>query len=141
MNEIFIPNNIPSLKNSKIMGRFPSKTVQKWLRKFGIQHYSSSRKEVTFFKRIPKQYDFAEICQPIKNYTGEYPILMGFHFVRDSRRTWDFGNCCQILQDVMVAFDIIPDDNVNYLLPFPMIRAGKYWSYDKDNAGVWIRIM
>lgn len=138
--EIFIPGQIPSLKNSKVMGKYPSKTVQKWLRTFGIQHYSSGKKEVTYFKRIPKQYDFAEIVEPIKKYQ-DYPLLIGFHFVRNSNRMWDFGNACQIIQDMMVAHNVIPDDNVNYLLPFPMIRGDKYWSYDKNTPGVYIKIL
>ena len=45
--EIFIPFNVPSLKNSKIKttrGIFPSKTFKKYLQAIGIQHFSSSKK-------------------------------------------------------------------------------------------------
>lgn len=64
MIKVFVPGQIPSLKNSKIMGKYPSKTVQKWLRLFGIQSYSASKKEVKFFKTIIKQYDIIEILSP-----------------------------------------------------------------------------
>ncbi len=137
---IFIPSNIPSLKNSKIMGRFPSKTVQRWLRLYGIQHYSASRKQVTFFKTIKKTYDFEEITNPLRE-CKDYPLKMGFHFIRDSKRRWDFGNACQVLQDLLVAFDVIPDDDVNYILPFPLEINGKYWDYDKNNAGAILKIL
>jgi hypothetical protein len=137
---IFIKGNIPSLKNSKIKGKFPSKTVMKWLRLYGIQSYSASRKEVKFFKTIPKKYNFEDIASPLKKCT-DYPLKLGFHFIRDSKRNWDFGNACQIVQDLLVAFDYIPDDNVNYVLPFPLEIDGKYWSYDKDNSGVIIKIL
>jgi hypothetical protein len=137
---IFLSGNIPSLKNSKVMGRFPSKTVMRWLRLYGIQGYNSGRKEVKFFKRIPKQYDFEEICKSIKE-CNTYPLKLGFHFVRGSRHKWDFHNPCHILLDLMTAFDIIPDDNVEYVLPFPLEIDGKYWSYNKEAPGVYIKII
>ena len=46
---IFIPNNVPSLKNSKVKtgrGIFSSPTVNKYLRALGIQSFSSSKKFV-----------------------------------------------------------------------------------------------
>lgn len=137
---IFLRGNIPSLKNSKVMGRFPSKTVMKWLRLYGIQHYSSGRKEVKFFKRIQAVYDFEEIIAPLRD-CKNYPLKLGFHFIRDSKRKWDFGNACQIVQDLMVAFDVIPDDDVSYLLPFPLEIGGEYWHINKDNPGVIIQIL
>lgn len=137
---IFIRFNVPSLKNSKIMGKFPSKTVMKWLRLYGIKHYSSSRKEVKYFKTIKPKYNFEEIVAPLREYKN-YPLKMGFHFIRDSKRDWDFGNACQIIQDLLVAFDVIPDDNVNYLLPFPLEIGGEYWHINKDNPGVIIKIL
>lgn len=112
----------------------------KWLRLYGIQGYHPSRKEVNFFVRIPKQYDFEAICQPIKQ-IQDYPLKVGLHFVRGSRHKWDFHNPCHILFDLMTAFDIIPDDNVDYVLPFPLEIDGKYWSYDKENPGVFIKIL
>ena len=138
--EIFIPGNIPSLKNSKINGRFHSKTVTKWLRLFGIKSYSASRKSVEYFKRIPRVYNLEEILLPLKA-CNDYPILLGMHFVRGSKHTWDFNNATHILLDLMTALDIIPDDNVDYILPFPMMIEGKYWNYDKENPGVYIRIL
>lgn len=139
MNEVFIPGNIPSLKNSKIYGRFPSKGVQKWLRLFGISQYNSKRKEVKMFKRINKMYDFEEIFQQFK--IKEYPVLLGFHFIRGTKHSWDFNNANHIITDLMTAFDIIPDDSTKYVLPFPLEIDGNYYSYDKENPGVIIRIL
>lgn len=140
MDDIFIAGQIPSLKNSKAMGKFPSKTVKKWLRTFGISSYNSRRKEVNFFKTIPKIYNFKELCSPIEKYK-KYPIKLGFHFVRKTKAEWDFNNCNHILTDLMTAFDILPDDSVQYILPFPLEIDGEYWSYDKDNPGVILRII
>lgn len=137
---IFIPGNIPSLKNSKINGRFPSKTVTKWLRTFGIKSYSPSRKEVIYFKRIPKIYNIEELLLPLKLQTN-YPLLLGMHFVRNSKRSWDFNNATHIILDLMTALDIIPDDNVKYILPMPLKIDGEYWSYSKDSPGVIIEVL
>ena len=41
----------------------------------------------------------------------------------------------------MTAMDIIPDDNVDYLLPFPLEINGKYWHIDKESPGVILRIL
>lgn len=140
MNEIFIPGQIPSLKNSKILGKFTPKTVTKWLRTFGISSYNSNRKEVNYFVRIPARYNFKEICKEIADYKN-YPILMGFHFVRKSKGSWDFNNANHVITDLMTAMDIIPDDSVEYLLPFPLQINGEYYSYNKENPGVIIKIL
>lgn len=139
-NQIFIPGQVPSLKNSKVMGKYPSKTVQNWLRTFGIQSYNSRRKEVKFFKRISKQYDFLEICKPIKQYRDSQ-ILLGFFFIRKTKSKWDFNNCNHIITDLMTAFDILVDDDVTHLLPFPLEIDGRYWEINPDNPGVIIKIL
>lgn len=123
------------------MGKFPSNTVRNWLRLYGIQSFSSSKKEVKFFKKITRQHNFEQLCLPIKN-IETYPILLGLHFVRKTKHKWDFHNACQIIFDLMTAFEIIPDDNVDYILPFPLYVQGMgYWSHDKDNPGVFITII
>jgi len=141
---IFIPGQIPSLKNSKIKtskGIFPSKTVMNWLRTFGIQSYSAHRKEVKFFKTIKGKYDFKEICSPLFEQELEYPIKLGFHFIRKTKGGWDFNNANHIITDLFTAFNFIPDDNVFYILPFPMEMNGNYWSYDKETPGVFITVI
>ena len=53
---IFIPSNVPSLKNSKVKtskGIFPSKTVTKYIRGLGIQSYNSRKKEVKGYTGDP----------------------------------------------------------------------------------------
>lgn len=41
----------------------------------------------------------------------------------------------------MVAFDIIDDDNMDCVLPFPMEIDGKWHSVDKNKPGVWIAVI
>lgn len=72
---------------------------------------------------------------------GEKPVKIGIHFVRQTKSKFDFHNICQILFDLMVAFDIIEDDNIDCILPFPMEIDGKWYSVDKNNPGAWIAVM
>lgn len=140
MVEIFVPFNTPSSKNSKIAtskGVFHSKTVMSYLRNLGIQHYSGSKKTVTEYKTKPNLFRLA-----FKDW--EKPtefIKLGLHFIRDSKRDADFTNICQIIFDLMVAHDFIEDDSMRYVLPFPLEIDGKYFSFNKDNPGVVIKIL
>ena len=69
------------------------------------------------------------------------PIFIGLHFIRGSRRNWDFINPAQTIQDEMVKAGWIEDDNVLEILPVPLFVAEKYWSYSKDNPGVIIAVL
>lgn len=141
---IFIPFNVPSLKNSKIKtsrGIFASATVKKYLQKLGIQRYSSSKKEVKGYVKKDNLFesfrkDFEEGFKD-----KETPFKVGFHFVRDSKRDFDFNNATQIIQDLLVAHDMIEDDCSRLFLPFPIEINDRYYSIDKENPGVYLVIL
>lgn len=120
---IFIVGNFPSFKNSKQYvgsGRLiMSKTVQKYLKEFEHQ-----------WKVIPDCF---------KNST--YPVKVGLHFVRGTKHKFDFHNMVQGVADLMVKYSWIKDDNMDYFIPFPLEIDSKYYSYDKDNPGVYIKIL
>lgn len=131
VQEVFLKGNVPSSKNSKqfIPARttksgatikpmfLNSKTVANYLRSYEHQFYTP------------------------KLIITETPVILGFHFVRDSKRRFDFGNSCQIIQDLMVKFGWIEDDNMDYLIPVPLLVNDKWYSWDKDNPGVLIRVL
>ena len=152
---VFIPGNIPSLKNSKVKtsrGIFSSPTVSKFLRSIGIQHFNSRKKEVKGYvdPNRPNQFgDLKESFAAMKAGKDD-PIIIGYHQVRNSKRLFDFSNSVEILQDLMTAHDFIEDDNVKYVFPVPMSidgrlitesdpRAFPLYSVDKNNPGVWIK--
>jgi len=135
---IFIPNNVPSSKNSKVKtskGVFHSKTVKKYLQKLGVQKFSVSKKEYTNYKT--RDNEFEKIFKDV-DIDRSSPIIVKFHFVRDSRRKFDFHNVCQIVLDLMVAHDVIEDDNMDYIIPVPMYYNGGWYSIDKESPGVYI---
>lgn len=139
---VFIPNNIPSLKNSKIatrQGVFHSKTVQKFLKSHGIKYYSSSKKVVDYYKTVPFTFPVDELKELFKDV--EWPVEIGFHFVRGTRHKFDFVNVCQVILDLFTAFDIIPDDNMDFITPRAFKMDGKLYSYDREAPGVWLKII
>lgn len=145
MNEelIFIPFNVPSLKNSKIKtsrGIFPSKTVKSYLSDLGIQRYSASRKEVVGYVKKPNKIEeLREIFN--KALEGkEPPVEMGFHFVRKTKHKFDFNNANQIIADLLTAHGIIEDDNMDYFIPYAFKMNNKFYTIDKDNPGVYLKI-
>ena len=141
---VFIQGNIPSSKNSKVAtsrGVFHSKTVGKFLREQGIQHYSVSKKEITYYKTRPCVFPVEQLSQLLSASHGTKPVKIGIHFVRQTKAKFDFHNICQIIFDLMVAFSIIEDDNMDCILPFPMQMNGNWYSVDKLNPGAYITIL
>ena len=142
--KIWIAGNVPSSKNSKVKtsrGIFHSKTVKKYLQNLGVQAFSVSKKTVLGYKTRPNKFE--ALREDFIEQIGEkeYPLKVGFHFVRGTKHKCDFHNMVQIVADLMVAHDFIPDDNMDYFLPFPLKIKGNYYSYDKDNPGVMIKIL
>ena len=141
---IFIPGNVPSSKNSRINtkhGSFASKTVKTYLNSLGIQSYSSSKKLVKGYVNKPNlienlREDF------LKQTSGkQLPLEIGFHFVRDSRRKFDFHNIVQVVLDLLTASDFIIDDNMDCVIPFALKIENKFYSVNKEQSGVWIKII
>ena len=141
---IFLPFNVPSLKNSKIKtsrGIFASKTVKKYLTALGIQKYSSSKKEVTGYVKRPNLFENIRAQFELETKDIEYPLLIGMHFVRNSKRDFDFNNATQIINDLLVAHGMIEDDCCRVMFPLPLMLNGRWYTIDKDNPGVYIKIL
>jgi len=137
---IFIKGQVPSLKNSKVKGIYHPVTVTKYLRSLGIQGYSASKKTVKEYKDPNRPNLFRKY---VGNYFEgvKYPIVLGVHPVRNSRRKADFHNICHIIFDLLTAHDFIPDDNMDYIFPSPMKLEGQYYSIDKERPGVYLKIL
>ena len=140
---IFIPGNVPSSKNSRINtkhGSFASKTVKAYLNSLGIQSYSSSKKIVKGYVNKPNVIEGLRESFLKQTEGKELPLEIGFHFVRDSKRKFDFHNIVQVILDILTASDIIIDDNMDCVLPFALKIDNKFYSVDKEKSGVWIQI-
>lgn len=124
---IFINGNVPSSKNGRVFNRklkrsFPSKQTQR------------------FVKESKQSFDDnKELFQTLISGKSK-PYLIGFHFVRGSKHKYDFINPCQTIQDLMVDYEWIDDDNVTEMFPVPFEVDGQLSTYDKENPGVFIKI-
>jgi|TARA_R110000744_G_scaffold259454_1_gene374569 hypothetical protein len=153
---IFVPGNIPSLKNSKVKtsrGIFHSPTVSKFIRSLGIQHFNSRKKEIKGYKDPLRPNRFEALRSKFEKMKEgkDDPIIIGYHQVRNSKRLFDFSNSVELVQDLLTAHDFIEDDNVQFVFPVPMtidgelpvegkIRDKPLYSVDKANPGVWIKL-
>lgn len=124
---VFIPGNIPSSKNSKTWtGKhlINSKTVSKYLK--ANLHFWTDEKTIKSFRELYNSLN--------------KPVTIGFHFVRDSKRKYDWVNMVQLPQDLMVKNGWIDDDNTDCMYPWPLMINGVYTTYDKQNPGVYIEL-
>jgi hypothetical protein len=146
---IFLPGNVPSLKNSRGIGMsgqsFNGAPVRKYLYNMNIRTFSSRKKEI---KMVKKGLDNL-FLQTIGDQKYER-LHLGLHFVREDRRRFDFCNMVQIIADLLTAHEIIPDDNMNHFLPYPLEIDGCYHSilpskkeFKNSNLrpkpGVWLK--
>ena len=123
--EFFIPLNTPSSKNSK-----------RWTGRMLI-----SSKAVMDWKKESKKYweeNKDSFIESLKNKSKPYKI--GFHFVRNSKRKYDWINPLQTIQDEMVKYGWLEDDNITEMLPFPYKIGGEYSTINKNNPGVFIKL-
>lgn len=118
---IYLKGNVPSSKNSKQWtGKMliQSKTVRNYLKEYEIQYKLYANK----FKEM------------IKN--KEKPYYIGFYFIRDSKRKFDYNNLTQLPQDLMVKHKWLEDDNADYIVPI-----GLGYTVDKAKAGLIITVL
>ena len=153
---IWIPGSVPSLKNSKVKtnrGIFSSPTVNKYLRSVGIQSFSSKHKTVKGYvdKARPNQFELIREQFEQMKVGKENPLFIGYHQVRKTKALFDFSNSVEIIQDLLTAHDLIEDDNIEFVFPIPMsidgelptlqnLRTTKWYTVDKENPGVYIKI-
>lgn len=119
--EIFIPGNVPSLKNSKQWtGKYlvPSKTVSRYLK----EHIIDYEKLIYWF------------YEQFKNKHKPYKI--SFKFIRGTKHKFDYVNAAQLPLDIMVDLRILDDDNADEVIP-----VFEPYEYSKENPGVIIKIL
>jgi len=124
----FIPNNVPSSKNSK---RWTGKMLIS--SKLSLKYYKDSDEKINEIKN--------QFTNEIEKRQLSNPLLIGFHFVRNSKRKYDWINPLQTIQDFMVKKELIEDDNVSVMFPLPLSINGKYTSINKENPGVYFKIL
>lgn len=117
----WIPGNVPSSKNGR-----------RWTGKYFI-----ASKTVMNYRKATKNIYIKykkEFKKELANY--EFPVKITFEFIRGSRHKFDYLNPAQTVQDDMVNYGWIEDDNAEFIIP-----AFEQYTYNKENPGVWIEIL
>jgi len=122
-NYIFIPQNVPSSKNSK--RAFKNIVLESLL---CVEYRKNTDINWQVFKSR-----FLEMCKG-----KEKPYRIEFMFIRNSRHKADFHNLVQLPMDIMVKYKLIEDDNMDEVVPVP---AAKPYAIDKHIPGVIIRVL
>jgi len=117
-DSIYIPGDVPSSKNSKI-----------WTGKFLVNSKATQR-----YKKESKKF-YQSQSSTFREWSLEcdLPLKVEFTFLRKTKRKFDYINILQIVQDMMVEYDWIEDDNCDVLIPI-----FKPYHHDKLRAGVLI---
>jgi len=116
--KIFIPGNVPSSKNSRT-----------WTGKYSIASKQTQRyyrESIDFWKNN---------CEKVQKYLKkkDKPYKVSFKFYRKSRHKFDYINPAQTIQDLMVRYNWIEDDNADVIVP-----SFLEYKYDSKNPGVEI---
>lgn len=118
MSKIFISGNVPSSKNSKQWtGKhlIMSKTCREYIKTHETEYIVYKDK---FLKSIQGK---------------EKPYKIGFYFIRDSRRKFDYINAVQLPLDLMQKYGWLEDDDCHNVIP---VFLGH--EVDKARTGMYI---
>ena len=121
VSEFFIKGHVPSSKNSKVW------TGKHLIHSKQTREYIASTKMHYFLEGL----EFKKATKNLKK-----PLILGFKFIRSTKHKFDYINMLQIVQDMMVKYHWIDDDNCDEVMP--MFQP---YEYNKDKPGVLISIL
>jgi len=154
---IYVPNNVPSLKNSKRIMQIPTgKTICCNAKYTKLKSYSykcntcgqvssilakrasilPSKRHEAYFKEVMPIFE-KNADKFLKMSTGiDFPLYVGFYFLRKIKNKWDWDNAITTVMDIMKKSGMIIEDDSTIIVPIPL-----GWHNDKDNGGVVITIL
>jgi len=118
--KFFIPGNVPSSKNGR-----------RWTGKYFI-----ASKAVVNYRKNSKKY-YLEYAEKFKAELAKFdlPVEIGMTFIRGNKHKFDYINPAQTVQDDMVTYGWITDDNSDLIKPVFFD-----YEYNKNKPGVIIEI-
>lgn len=132
----YVQGNVASSKNSKDIGFYLKKNPETGqLDKI----YTLIDSKVTQrYRKMTAGYWLENKVAFLNQVRGlPLPVSIEFTFIRDSMRTFDFINACQVLADIMKDNGYFPDDDTVHFHPI----FNKQVYYHQGLAGVLFRII
>ena len=123
----YVPGHVPSSKNSRA---FNVARKRSFASQSANRYYKESE---SYWEEIKNEF--------LTRRPESGPIHIAFHFVRKTAHKYDFINPLQTVQDRMVKFGLLEDDNMDELVPHPLKIDGAYSTVDSKNAGVYFKIL
>jgi hypothetical protein len=119
--KFFIPGNVPSSKNGR-----------RWTGKYFI----ASKTVVNYRKNAKAHY--LKHAAAFRNELAKHslPVQISLKFIRGTKHKFDYINPAQTVQDDMVTYGWIDDDNADNIIPVFLD-----YQYSKSNPGVIIEIL
>jgi hypothetical protein len=157
-NSFFFPGNTPSLKNSKEILQIYTSTsqcchapVMRFKQGKILRSICSACKKPVNLKRA-----ILGPSKPVREYRDTHqgvflqnkprfieeakkhtlPLLLGFYYIRDSERKFDYSNAAHILLDMMRDAGYFADDDCDTVMDYPL-----GYHVDKKRAGAYVVIM
>lgn len=73
------------------------------------------------------------------------PLYVGFYFIRETKRAFDYNNMSQLIADLLVEYEWISDDNCNEFIPvflgYYVLNKNEKNVQGNTNAGVLITLV
>ncbi len=131
MNRIIIFGEAYSSKNSRQV--FRSKDAAGKVRTIVSKSDNAKKQESDYFWQLSDAKRKNDWLAMVGNL--EYPYRINFHFVRKTKRRWDYINLIQNLLDSMVKCKYIEDDDADHVIPI-----FHPYAIDKENPRVefWV---
>jgi len=139
MNTFTVIGNVPALKNNKKIIQIPIKGMRACpacRNKKGRPMIISSDRHK---KYVDQTAPFWKSMAPMfrnKAKNLPKPLRVSFEFTRGSRHKFDYTNALDTIQDLMVKYGWIDDDNADELIPVIVP-----YNYNKEEPGVTITIL
>lgn len=142
---IWIPGQVPSLKNSKQIffkkTKSPMKgSVKCYMNGSPAVPFITSSKQVKKYQNETAQYyqKYASVFRSLIQ-DLEPPYYVCFFFSIKRKSSFDFNNANHMVTDMMVKNGWLEDDNMDLLLPIPPLN-GQAYQVSPKNPGVWITV-
>ena len=131
---IFIPFNVPSKKNSRNVTTKISKTGSRYAGIINNKSYKDYyTKSSGFWIGFKSHFKTLLIGRP-------KPYCIGLHFIKSTHHNFDFIGPTETIQDLMVEFNWVDDDNINNLICIPLIINNNFFHVKKE-SGVIISLI
>ena len=133
-NPFFIPGNVISSKNNKVIGSRVITTKAGITKR--VNRLFNNKPAEQYIRYSAYQWEKLAPLFKISLQGRAKPHLIELHFVMDHQFRWDYHNMSQLTLDLMVKYGWLEDDDKDSVKV-----SFKDYSIDKDKPGLYIKLL